>query len=528
MSAQPSFVPIESLIKEGRLEEAIEALVAILDADPRFEALARAARVNQADLARITAQYQIDAISATELRQTSNKITNNILGIMERAEKGQFDLNISDEAPHKQRWRYYAIGAAVALLGAFLTWYFLRKKEDCPSYAQRITHRVMIIPFRETGEKKSGELAIDIADGLSVKINRTKRLKDMAEVAVLEKYQGGYPSPQQAEIQAQHCDVQMIVWGKINQSEDKNYKLDVRYRLLKAGQVLLSGDTSLNNLIKSKDEGHLIQDLENVTELLYLVLANNAQVPVEPSALASLYPSEKTDVSNIQNSHDTTLLMLVAENQARMGRYDKAIETYDQIIALAPSLAEARQKRGALLYEKGEYVAAVADFNAAAPTASKASHDLLKTRTEAALKGGLPKNAEADLKALSLQKVPGDSAWIQQKQIEVRDSINSLKKQRDDFEKKAKSSPNNTKITLKAAQTNLALEEPERALKIVSKTVKDNPENQRAGEIALAALLMKKDTLGAQKLINAAEKKGVELKAPGTTSVKRAKTIGRQ
>lgn len=121
---------------------------------------------------------------------------------------------------------------------------------------------------------------MSIADGLNVLIGKTPGLKNIAEADVYEQYDiaNDYPSFSQAAETGEHCAARMVVWGKLNQDEKDEYKLDISYKLL-GGNGAETGDTTLSNLLKMKDEGrNLSQDVEAVTRFLYIVLANSARM----------------------------------------------------------------------------------------------------------------------------------------------------------------------------------------------------------------------------------------------------------
>ena len=270
MEIQQVTASIEKLIAQGQLEQALDQLVALLNSDPKYAELAQIAKINQGDLYQIKSQVLKNTISNDEARLANNQIADHVLQITRQLNAGQ--LNLEKQPTRSQAWRYYVAGGIVTLAGVFLIWKFVfAGPRDCPRYSANTNYRVLILPFRQTGENKNSDPAVEIADGLNVLISKTPNLKNIASAEVKASYTGDYPSPQMAEEIAEQCGVQMIVWGKINQTSDENYKLDVRYRLLNGGKVYVEGDTSVNNLLKNKDQGQLIRDLQSIYEMLYIV-----------------------------------------------------------------------------------------------------------------------------------------------------------------------------------------------------------------------------------------------------------------
>ncbi|MEI6411474.1 MAG: tetratricopeptide repeat protein [Bacteroidota bacterium] len=515
MLPQQVTAAIEALIGQGQLEQALDQLVIILDSDPQYAELAKAARVNQGELYQVKAQVLKGTIDTEDAQLANNKIADRALEIIKLAKLGRVTLENEQTPSPRKAWRYYAAGGIVTLAAVLLIWrFFGTAASDCPRFKPEIKFRVLILPFRQTGENKTGEPAIEIADGLNTLISKTPNLDTISTVEVKDNYTDGYPSPQHAEEIANQCGVQMIVWGKINQTSTENYKLDIRYRLLNAGKVYGSGDTSVNNLLESKNQGQLIRDIGTVTEMLYIVLANKANVPVNNSLFASLMPKlSASDIEKSGSKPDTSLLLLLAANVYRQNPKE-AIKIYDQVIKEYPEHTEARQKRGALLYEQGDYAGAVRDLDFAAPNAANASPDLLKYRADAALQSGQPIKAQDDIDVLSTRKTDkNDSNWVLEKRKAVEDSLANLRIYRDKLEKQVKSQPRNVKARIKAAKANNQLGEPERSLKVLNvSSDKAAPKSDQEAVIAIEAHLMKHDTVSARSVLAKAEKAGFNVK----------------
>ena len=508
---------IERLVSQGQIEPAVEQLVALLDRDPRGAELAQIARVNQADLYQLKAAVLKGTVAPDDARLTTNQITDSIFQIIRRASAGKFTLTDPLTGPVRGPvWRYYVAGGVVALAGALLAWRLLGGSagaDNCPSFDENTRYRVMVLPIKQTGTKKANQPEIDIADGLNVLIGKTPGLKNIAEADVYEQYDiaNNYPSFSQAAETGEHCAAQMVVWGKLNQDEKDEYKLDIRYKLL-GGNGAETGDTTLSNLLKMKDEGrNLSQDVEAVTRFLYIVLANQAHVPVLPTLIASAQPATGPAASAAALP-DTTLLLGLAQNRANNHETDKAIETYTQILDVYPDNREARIKRGSLLYDKGDYANAARDLEAAAPNPKQADSDLLKIRVNASLRSKQPDKARDDLQLLRAQtpKTAADGTWLDNKRKEVQDSLLALQQQRDRMERMALSKPQDNQWRVGAAKASLGLGDTDRALRSAKKVIAKDPQNTEAVDVAVEAHLQKGDTASAQRVIESAERAGAK------------------
>lgn len=506
---------IERLIAQGNLESALEQLVALLDRHPRGGELLQIVRVNQADLYQLKAAVLKGTLASDDARLTTNLITDSALQVIRRAAAGKFSLIETAPPARSQAWRYYLAGGVVALAGALVIWRFLGGKtatETCPTFSEQARYRVLVLPFKQTGEKKASQPEIDIADGLNVLISKTPGLKNIAEADVNEQYdiEAQYPNFTQAAEIAEGCEAQMLIWGKINQDARNEYKLDIRYKLISIDGTQ-TGDTTLGNLLKMRDEGrNLTQDVEAVTRLMYVVLANQAKVAVLPELIAAA-ESPNPAASDVSATVDTSMLLGLAQNHADHRKTDKAIEAYTQVLSAYPDNHEARVKRGSLLYEKGDYRAAASDLDVAAPDAKSAPPELLRIRLDARLQSSQPSKANEDLKSLKkMSNTAADGIWLDKKTEQVQDSIVALRQERDRREQMAKAKPKDTNLRVGAAQANLGLGEPDRALKDANKVIQQNPQNIEAVNVAVEAHLQKGDTASAQKEIERAERAGVK------------------
>ena len=513
----PKVLPtIKALIGEGNIETAMVQLVALLDSDPNYSELAQVARVNQGELYQVKAQSIRGTISSEAAQLATNQVMDNALQIIRRVEAGKLTFQEGPPAPTRsQAWRYYVIGGVVTLLGAFFVWRFVNRtpQEPCPVYDDKTRYKVMILPFKQTGEKKANDPALDIAYGLNVLFRKNPRLaSDVAVADVNEAYDiaANYPSPTEASDRAQNCRVQMIVWGKINETSDQGYRLDIQYKLLD-GTTASTGDTTLSNLLKMNDFGSLTRDVDAATRLLYIVLANWASAPIASNVLESSPQASILHTSTVEMP-DSSLLMAVAQGHLVKKENDKALAIYDQILEAYPKQPTARRMRGALLYQKGDFAGAAEDLEVAAPNADAADPGLLKIRIEAELKSGQPAKATEDLNIVRRKK-PADGAWVDKLEKEAAASTRVIEKRLANEEKMVSASPRDARYQTRAAKSNLALGRPEAALIHANKAISNNPKAAGGYEVAVDANLQKGDTSMARRVIDAAQRNGVNARS---------------
>jgi tetratricopeptide (TPR) repeat protein len=429
MTIKERLPAIREQIAELQTSEAVDGLLEVLDSNKAYSGLLRSVRVIQADLSKLTSQKLKGTIADEDERLASNQINDRLLAILDLVEAGKFtaDEDVSGGAFQsgrfglRQAWRMYLIGAAAVVVLALLGWKLTGRNpitggdDDCPSYDGNRKWRVMILPFRQTGEVKVGEQALEIAEGLNSLIERTPQMAQAVAI-VHEKYDilSKYPTPDEAEEIAKDCGAKMIVWGRINQTDAAgNYKLDVRYRLLQDASNSISGDTTLVNLLKMSDDGQLIRDLDAVTKRLYHVIANRIGVPMEdrayqPQPIAALAAMSM----RLSPKQVDSVIVQLRESLVEGDTSKKTEDTYSTILSLRENDSLALVQRGTLYFKKGHYEQAIKDWERADFDPYTADLNVLKLRMEAYEKVGDFDRAGKDLKAFS-DRNPQETAWVQ-------------------------------------------------------------------------------------------------------------------
>jgi tetratricopeptide (TPR) repeat protein len=525
MDVQQSIASIKQFAAKGELEEALAALVTLLDSEERFAELAQAARVNQADYYQLKSQVIKGTVSSDDARLATNQITDNVLDLVRRVETGRLSLEAAP--PHRrQAWRYYAAGGAVALVLAALGWYFFGpgfgQDDPCPKFKRDYPLKVMILPFRKSGLKPILTPEIDLAVKLTSLINRTSGLRDQAIVDVNEKYdtQANNPNPDEAIDQAEQCDAQMVVWGTLNQDTENRYKVNLFYRLLGANEVLTGGDTSISNLFKVTDAGNVTvgnesnweDHLVTLSELLFVVMANQQHASIPAGLFPEPLANRILDTGTVAGMPVDTLNGLVmADYYAQQGQNEKARQELDKILTAYPGHQQALQKRGTLFLNQKEYTAAADDLEAAAPEPEKASAELLKAQTEAYIKSRQPEKAEKRLKMIR-SRDPKTGAWYDSKVKETQDTALAVQADLQKAEVLANARPGDSKAQVRAAKANLADSNPDEAIKHANLALKSNPGSVDAYVTKIRAYREKNDTTKVEQTVRQAIKAGVTAK----------------
>ncbi|MBN8682312.1 MAG: tetratricopeptide repeat protein [Chitinophagales bacterium] len=514
MDLRNQLAAVRKKIAEGDTAAALNMLIAMFDSDPRCKELANAARIQQGQLAQLQQQLLRGTISGENAVIGGNQIAAATLDLAAHYEHGRF---IPTEALPPSRsllWRYLSAGGILALAAAFLIWnFFFKTQDECPEFDKSTEFRVLVLPFAQTGVKNAGKIEVEIADGLNSLIAKYPGLKAAADV---KSSSAGteYISPAEASRMGQECGVQMVVWGKINQAEaDSVYKFDARYVLLNKGGVYAAGDTSVGDLLRLKSSGQrLAGDVEAVTRFLYIVLANRAKVPIASNFFAAALP--KTTAQDMAGAEmrvavaDTGMILQQAYNLAISGKTEAAIGMYSDLLEQFPDFNTAREMRGALYLQKGNYENAIQDLRLV--EGSETDSTLLKARVDAALKSGHVQLADDYLKLL--RKVPGgDKSWIALRENNLRDSVARTEKRLQVLESAAKKKPS-ARSQIDLARENLKLGRNSEALKNAEAVLRKDAKNVTAYSIKAEAHLLDGDTAATRKTLETADKNKVSVK----------------
>jgi Effector-associated domain 11 len=434
MTIRESIPAIRQLIADIQTSDAIERLIELIGSNKAYSDMLRHVRVIQADWSKLASQNIKGTISEEDGRLANNQINDKLLAVLDLIEAGKFTLEPPQGEAFKdqpiggrQAWRLYLSGGIISIALALLGWNFFGKGElignndDCPAYEGERKWKIMILPFRQTGDDKTGDQALEIAEGLNSLIERTPKLAQVVAI-VHEKFDiaSKYPTSDEAEIIADECDAKMIVWGRIKQdASGKSYKLDVRYRLLEDANTPISGDTTLVNLLKMSDDGQLIRDLDAVTKRLYNIVASRLGVPLEsrayqPFPIAALVAA----ASSLSEVQVDSIVAQMHESVVEGDTSKQAEDIYTAILEISENDSTALVRRGAIRANRKDYEGAIADWEKAAFNPKTADHNLLKMRVEAYQKTGDLDRATKDLAAYA-QKHPQEEKWVNEKTASI-------------------------------------------------------------------------------------------------------------
>ena len=526
---------LKQAVVEGETESVLSGLLQSIEKDSNeWTEIAQAIRLIQADYLSLKAEVIRGTVSSENARLGYNQINARILNIIHRIESGKKTLTDPVVAAPRQAWRYYVVGGVVALAIALVSWNLLRNNktqkttDDCPSYGEGITSRVMILPFKKGGTTQSITPEIDISDYINDLIRDDPKLNSKCESDVYESYdiEKNYPSPSEAAKTAENCGVEMIVWGKMRNAKDT---VEVRYKLMNTLiKNAASNDSDVNKLLGLVDEGVWVDDIKNISKMLYLVLANqkgDQQMAVKiydeldgrPATTAMRVMSDTARLSDT----DVSKLLAKADFLRTHNQQLRAVEIYDYILTFNPDNDQALQRRGAINFDQKKYWAAARDLQRVEPNAALADTSLLKVRIGAYLNCGWPDKAREDLEQYK-KRTQGsgtmDVRFIKKYEQSIADSLRVYQARLQTTQEISQQRPADAKVQLRLAQTHTALGEPDKAIQIAENVRRRKPKDPEAVKTIVEAAAQKGDIEKVNATIKEADRAGMSTKGVKFTS----------
>jgi tetratricopeptide (TPR) repeat protein len=516
---------IKQHVVQGNLDQALQELLVVCDADDRCGDLGHTVRLTQAEYNQLKGEILRGTISNEDARLATNRINTRVLELARRLQLGEFELEDNwEEAAQRSRrrrvpaWQYYVAGGLVALGLAFVGWRFLGGRagsddtgKSCPTFKEQYTTRVMVLPFRRSNTDETPEF--DISDGLNSLFNRTPAMQKNALSDVLEGYpiETDYPNPAEAEEKASQCGVQMIVWGRVSGQTAEDFKINVFYRLLNAKQLLTSGDTTISRLVTVTDQGNFTRDgdaIDAITNLLYLALANQLQVSIPGDVLAKLNPVRTAMTKSAADSIpvDTLSTMVLAEHYIKAGQSDQAIELLDTLLVQYPEHSRARQTRAALLWQQGKPEQAAHDLEIVASKTENTEPEVQKALVDTYIASRRVEDAEKVLKEIE-KKSSGDK-WTRTR----RDNLQQAKQQnQQDMQQIRKTPPKTAEGMRDAAVLNRKAGNEEVAVSYAARAVQLEPDNVKTRNELIRSLLASRQRAKARLEYDKAKKEGIPI-----------------
>lgn len=434
----------------AEMDKAFNRLAEFLVSDPKYRELHNLALQARARFQRAQ-RDEIQGLASSEQTKLSyNQATRQALQVVEWLEEGNLKPESGFAAPRSRRWPIWAgaLALLLALAGGGYWWHQSRLPEPeepqsaaCPvAFNASSLFNILLVPFQALkGEKQLTHITI------------AERLENFAKAYNIQCDFETFPneasnrflSTDDAANIADGCKAQLIIWGTTESISNNNTIVNTRYKFVNRGDQLplsklkLTENTKLDTVTSISSiatSGVLTEKIEESIKLLFGLIAH--ETGNWPAAIDMLeeYQTQDSAASLVKG-------MVLAQDYLASNQDDKAWESYNQVLEQHPDYALARNNRGVLNYQKGNYAEAAEDLSVALEKDS-ANAEVLEIRGSAYFKSDQLENAREDLqKAKTLRKAPDRE--LNQKIEEVDQKIEEEKKAKASAEAELRVNPNN-------------------------------------------------------------------------------------
>jgi tetratricopeptide (TPR) repeat protein len=338
-------------------------------------------------------EQQRSIISYAQAQLNLNQINHVLLEAMEGLENDQPapaetpDPRMVTGGSSRRTWLYAALGVTIlALIGYFATQYLAPAPEGpddpglvdgqlgtaatdrCPVFEETSVFNILLLPFQVVrGED------LNIHTTLQLRLAEySDRYRIPASVQVRNidpNDTNTYPANgRQAERVGRPCAASMVIWGRTIEELDGSNLVYTSYHLVDKDYFTLTDFelneeaqldtlTSLSSIIT---DGTLTQDIEQALLMIFGMVAHETQhYAAAVEVFEDLSESEDMARTNPQIS------ILLADSYLRLERSEQALPVLNDLIAQDETNLEAVTMRSNILFQQGQYAAAVADLDQA-------------------------------------------------------------------------------------------------------------------------------------------------------------------
>ncbi len=478
---------VKKLVGEGELEQATQELVTGLAKEPLYEELSQAAIQAQSLLQRTKKDEALGIISFDNARLNYNQVTYQLLTIVDHWEDGKTSLDPAPGVPKKNRTLIY-VGAGVLvaiLIGVFVLRSISSKPdivqniEDCPQYDAESPFNILLFRFLGYDDAK-----------LKVHEAIRQRLGTLKDSYNLKMDIGTYndrndddvlpDNNEDASKIAEGCKAKLVIYGTYGTEGEGKKIITTRYKFLDLGEQFQFTKLQINertevdtvtSISSIATSGVVTGTLEqNILKILLGVVA--LETNQTDTAIMLLKGAAPQDSASFMLKN-----MVLAEAFIKNDEPDQALMTYNEVLSEHPRYNFALENRAALLYQQGDYIAAVQDYNTRLEN-SPGDISTLTQRGAAHLKADNLEEARQDLEKVQKKK-PQDTAIVRQLNI-VRQKIQEKQDMKEKADEKLRVNPRDPKALNNKAEANKSLGNYEESINTAEQLIRQDPKNVQA------------------------------------------------
>jgi tetratricopeptide (TPR) repeat protein len=338
---------IKALVAEGKLDEALEKLVAFLESqNDQFSALDRAAKVTQSEYNQSKERELQGLLTEDQIRLANNKTVNKILEILEFLDKG---ASTTPSSVRKKWLLYGAIGAGLMLAIVLLLRGFSTKtpiKEpvdpvkpvdtsqvvvgqlpiDCPSFAPEAKYTIAVFDFTtRTGVPDNSDQFL--VSELDVIFDRNGF---QADATLVEGYKG-LIDPAFSKSLVENCTAKMVIWGRV--FSDTSVEINFY-----APNIDRKERNKLDSMLQFREQGNFQSSIKQAALIIaarVLVINDDpGAVAVSENAYREVAKDKTIIASNNPKIKNTEAIatMTLANAHVSAKQYKKSIPYYNKLL----------------------------------------------------------------------------------------------------------------------------------------------------------------------------------------------------
>ena len=338
---------IKELVAEGKVDEALDQLVAFLESQiDQYSPLYRAAQVAQSEFNQIKEKELQGLLTEDQIRLANNKAINKVLEILEQIDRGI----TSPSGPNRRVWWWYATGGAVLTLVIVLLVRQFSPKPDitepqpdpgdsiqvvdipaftCPAFDKKAEYPIAVFQFTTLNPKDSitDQLLVEEIDAIFAR-NQYK-----GDAALVIKIKGSVDLSV-AKAMIEKCRARMVIWGRVFD----NSEIDLNFY---EPQFNPAEQANLDSLLQFRNQGSFQASIKQAALIIAArVLVNNnspGAVAVSEEAYDETMKRSDPSAKNMKKSNaESMATMTLANAHAKKKDFQKSIKLYDKILVSKP------------------------------------------------------------------------------------------------------------------------------------------------------------------------------------------------
>jgi len=337
---------IKELVAEGKLDEALDRLVAYLESQTdQFSSLYRAARVAQSEFNQSKEKELQGILSEDQIRLSNNLAINRILEILEQLERRP---SPTPSTAMRNKWWWYAAGGAGAVFAVFFIWKVFTPNQNvepeqpltptdstlvvekppfpCPSFDEEAEYSIAIFNFTTLDPKDSiaDKFLVEEIDAIFLR-NRFN-----GDATLVEKINVSVDAAV-AKSMIKNCRAKMIIWGRVFET----HEIDLNFY---APSINNEQQDALDSELQFREQGNFQASIKQAALIIAsrVLVMNKASGAVAVSEEAYEKTVKKstttTSAKTKPKSSESMATMTLANAHASRKDYKKSIQYYDELL----------------------------------------------------------------------------------------------------------------------------------------------------------------------------------------------------